>query len=214
VTGAGSPEAAPAEGRESCGQTSWPQGPAPEGERPWKVLSRREVVRNRHLNLDAEAVETRAGAVLDPYWVMSYPDWVLVVALTPDDRLVLVRQWRQGAKAWVLEPPGGVMDEGDADPCATAARELWEETGYAAASCWLVGSIWSDPAHNTNRIHIVLAEAATDTGAHDREAGEELETVTMPVAEAVAGVTRGMFVHAMHLGGLLLALQAAGKLRF
>ncbi|HYI83963.1 MAG TPA: NUDIX hydrolase [Acetobacteraceae bacterium] len=183
-------------------------------ERPWKVLSRREVVRNRHLNLDAEAVQTGAGAVLDPYWVMAYPDWVLVVALTPDDRLVLVRQWRQGAKAWVIEPPGGVMDAEDADPCATAARELREETGYAATRLRLVGSIWSDPAHNTNRIHVVLAEDTVPAGAHDREAGEELETLTMPVAEAIAGVTRGLFVHAMHLGGLLLALQAAGRLRF
>nr|WP_264185643.1 NUDIX hydrolase [Roseicella aerolata] len=145
---------------------------------------------------------------------MSYPDWVLVVALTPDDRLVLVRQWRQGARTWVLEPPGGVMDEGEADPCATAERELREETGYVAATLRLVGSIWSDPAHNTNRIHIVLAEGATDTGAHDREAGEELETVIMPLAEALAGVARGLFVHAMHLGGLLLGLQAAGRIRF
>lgn len=213
MSGAGSPEAASAEGRESCDQTDWPTGPLPEGERPWKTLSRREVVRNRHLNLDAEAVETRAGAVLDPYWVMDYPDWVLAVALTPDDRLVLVRQWRHGAKAWVLEPPGGVMDAGE-EPCATAARELREETGYEAASFRLVGSIWSDPAHNTNRIHIVLAEGATEAGTHDREAGEELETVLLPVAEAVAGATRGMFVHAMHLGGLLLALREAGKIRF
>jgi 8-oxo-dGTP pyrophosphatase MutT (NUDIX family) len=186
----------------------------PEGERPWKVLSRRAVVRNRHLDLDAEVVETSAGAVLDPYWVMSYPDWVLVVTLTPEDRLVLVRQWRQGAKAWVIEPPGGVMDAGDADPCATAARELREETGYAAARLRLVGSIWSDPAHNTNRIHVVLAEGAVPAGEHDRDAGEELETLTMPVAEVVAGVTRGLFVHAMHLGGLLLALQASGRIRF
>ncbi|MFC7473005.1 NUDIX hydrolase [Dankookia sp. GCM10030260] len=186
----------------------------PEAERPWTVLSRREVVRNRHLNLDAEAVRTGAGAVLDPYWVMDYADWVLVVALTPDDRLVLVRQWRQGAKAWVLEPPGGVMDPEDADPCTTAARELQEETGYAAARLRLVGSLWSDPAHNTNRVHVVLAEDAVPTSAHDRDDGEELETLTMPVAEAIAGVVRGMFAHAVQLGGLLLALQAAGRIRF
>ncbi len=193
---------------------AWPDGPLPEAERPWRVLSRREVVRNRHLNLDAEAVRTGAGAVLDPYWVMSYPDWVLAVALTPDERLVLVRQWRQGAKAWVVEPPGGVMDAEDADPCATAARELREETGYAAARLRLVGSLWSDPAHNTNRIHVVLAEGAVPAGATAREAGEDMETLTMPVAEVIAGLTRGMFVHAMHLGGLLLALEAAGFVAF
>ncbi|RAI60034.1 NUDIX hydrolase [Roseicella frigidaeris] len=186
----------------------------PEAERPWRLLSRRAVVRDRHLDLDAEAVETGAGAVLDPYWVMTYPDWVLVVALTPEDRLVLVRQWRQGAKAWVLEPPGGVMDVGDADPCATAARELREETGYAAARLRLVASLWSDPAHNSNRLHVVLAEEAVDTGRLAREAGEELETVLLPASEALAGAAAGRFAHAMHLGGLLLALRAAGRLSF
>ena len=192
----------------------WPAGPLPEAERPWRLLSRRAVVRNRHLDLDAEAVETREGAVLDPYWVMTYPDWVLVVALTPDDRMVLVRQWRQGAKAWVLEPPGGVMDAGDADPCATAARELREETGYAAARLRLVASLWSDPAHNSNRLHVVLAEGAVAAGPLAREAGEELETVLLPAAEALAGAAAGRFTHAMHLGGLLLALRAAGRLSF
>ncbi|MEN0074375.1 MAG: NUDIX hydrolase [Paracraurococcus sp.] len=192
----------------------WPAGPAPEAERPWRLLSRRAVVRDRHLDLDAEAVQTREGAVLDPYWVMTYPDWVLVVALTPEDRLVLVRQWRQGAKAWVLEPPGGVMDAGDADPCATAARELREETGYAAARLRLVASLWSDPAHNSNRIHVVLAEGAAEAGPLAREAGEELETVLLPAAEALAGAAAGRFTHAMHLGGLLLALRAAGRLSF
>ena len=192
----------------------WPTGPLPEEERPWRLLSRRAVLRDRHLDLDAEAVETRAGAVLDPYWAMTYPDWVLVVALTPDDRMVLVRQWRQGAKAWVLEPPGGVMDAGDADPCATAARELREETGYAAARLRLVASLWSDPSHNSNRLHVVLAEAAVDTGRLAREAGEELETVLLPASEALAGAATGLFAHAMHLGGLLLALRAAGRLSF
>ncbi|NOG72722.1 NUDIX hydrolase [Roseicella sp. DB1501] len=186
----------------------------PEAERPWRLLSRRAVVRDRHLDLDAEAVETREGAVLDPYWVMTYPDWVLVVALTADDRMVLVRQWRQGAKAWVLEPPGGVMDAGDADPCATAARELREETGYAAARLRLVASLWSDPAHNSNRLHVVLAEGAVVAGPLAREAGEELETVLLPAAEALSGAAAGRFTHAMHLGGLLLALRAAGRLSF
>ena len=70
--------------------------------------------------------------------------------------------------------------------------------GYAATRLRLVGSLWSDPAHNTNRIHVVLAEDVVPAGAHDREPGEDMETLTMPVAEAIAGVTRGLFIHAMH----------------
>src|SRR3954451_2935816 len=89
---------------------------------PWTVLAERSVVDDgAFIDLRAETVRTATGAVLDPYWVMHLADWVITVALTPDDWLVLVRLWRQGVKAWVLEPPGGVMDADETDPCVTAA---------------------------------------------------------------------------------------------
>nr|WP_242481644.1 NUDIX hydrolase [Paracraurococcus ruber] len=145
---------------------------------------------------------------------MDYPDWVLAITLTADDQLVLVRQWREAAKAWSLEPPGGVMDAEDGDPCVTAARELREETGFAATRLRLVGSLWSDPAHNTNRIHVVLAEDAAEAGVPEHEAGEEMQTVLLPVAEVLEGIPRGLVTHAAHLGPLLLALRAAGRIAF
>ena len=190
----------------------WPDGsPAADG---WTIRSSRPVVRDRHLHLDAEACVTRTGAVIDPYWVIRYPDWVLVVALTPGDALVCVRQWRHGARAWVLEPPAGAIDPGDADACATARRELLEETGYDAAGFRVVATPWSDPAHNSNRLHVVLAEAAVPVAAPRREPGEDMETVLLPLAEALAGLPEGLFGQGLHVGGLLLALRAAGRVAF
>lgn len=185
----------------------WPDGrPAADG---WRVTSRRPLLRDRFIDLHAETVVTGAGTVLNPYYVLDFPDWVLVVALTPDARMVLVRQWRQGARAWVLEPPGGVMEPGE-DACTTAARELREETGFAAGRFRVVATPWSDPSRNSNRIHVVLAEGAVAAGAPRLDAGEEMRTELLPVAEVLAGLPRGLMTHAMHIGGVVLALAAAG----
>ena len=194
------------------GAPDWPKGPLPEAERPWTVLARREVVRNRHLNLDAEAVRTGAGAVLDPYWVMSYPDWVLAVALTPDDRLVLVRQWRQGAKAWCLELPGGVMDPDETDPVATARRELLEETGYAAPEWRTLYAAFPNPSTQSNRLHVVLATGAAPAAAVAHEPGEAITVECLPVAEVLAGLGQGMIGQSMHVGAILVGLAAAGRI--
>jgi 8-oxo-dGTP pyrophosphatase MutT (NUDIX family) len=189
--------------------TGWPDGaPDPSG---WRVESRRLVVRDRYLNLAAERVVTGAGQVLDPFWVIEVPDWVNVVALTPDGGMVLVRQWRQAARAWVLEPPGGLIDPGE-DACAAAARELREETGHAAGGFRVVATPWSDPSRNRNRLHVVLAEGAVPVAAPQPEPGEELRTVVMPVAEVLAGLPNGLLAHGAQLGGVMLALAAAGRL--
>jgi len=175
------------------------------------VLAERGVVRDRFVDLRAETVRTASGAVLDPYWVMHLPELVVVVAVTPDDHLVLVRQWRQGCKAWVLELPGGIIDPGETDPCAAGARELLEETGYAAPRSRLLAAYWTDPARNSNRLHVVLAEGAVPSGPTARDAGEEMSTVLLPLEAVLAELGQGSFGHGLHIGAVTLALAALGR---
>lgn len=89
--------------------------------RPWRRTGTRTVHRDRWVHLRAEAWTTGGGAVLDPWYMLDWPEIVHVVALTPDDRMVLVRQFRPGAGATVLELPGGMMEPHETDP-ATAQR--------------------------------------------------------------------------------------------
>ena len=154
---------------------------------------------------DAEQLRSSAeGSARVVSLVMHLPDWVAVLAVTPDERVVLVRQWRQAARRWVLEPPGGVIDEGD--PVAAALRELREETGYAAAQARYVGAMFSDPSRNTNRLHVVVAEGVTLAGAPEREASEEMVVETMPLAELRAGYASGLLGNALHVAVVALAL--------
>ena len=86
--------------------------------------------------------------------VIDAPDWVNVLALTPDHRLVMVNQFRYGTDAFSWEIPGGVIDRGE-DPVTAGVRELREETGYVGTSARLLGSVNPNPAIMNNRCHLV-----------------------------------------------------------
>ncbi|MBP0491262.1 NUDIX hydrolase [Pararoseomonas indoligenes] len=178
----------------------------------WEVLSSRTVVRDRWIELRADAVRDSKGNVLDPFYSLSYPDWVQVVAITPADELVLVRQYRHGARAWVLELPAGAIDPADADECAAAARELREETGYSAAEYRSVGALSPNTATHRNLSRTVLALDATHTHPTAHEAGEDITVELWPIPRVLAGLRDGLLPQAMHVSALLLALQAAGRL--
>jgi 8-oxo-dGTP pyrophosphatase MutT (NUDIX family) len=179
---------------------------------PWTVLDSRTLIEDRWLRLRADRLRTAQGTELSPWYVLDYPDWAVVVALTADDRLLLVRQWRHAAQAWCLELPGGVMDPTDADAIAAAQRELLEETGFAADDWRPLYSAFPNPAIQTNRLHVVLATGARRVADPAHEAGEAMEVHAIPVAEVLAGIGNGLIGQAMHVGGVLVGLAAAGRI--
>ncbi|OHE84560.1 MAG: NUDIX hydrolase [Verrucomicrobia bacterium RIFCSPLOWO2_12_FULL_64_8] len=135
--------------------------------------------------------------------VIDAPDWVLVIALTPDRRLVLVRQFRFGADALSLEVPGGVMERGE-DPTVAAQRELREETGYVGRRARIIGCVLPNPAVQRNTCHFVLVEDAERTAAPAWDPDEELEVFTATVEEAFAWAQSGRITHALALNALFL----------
>jgi ADP-ribose pyrophosphatase len=137
------------------------------------------------------------------FFVINAPDWVNVVALTPDGQLVLVRQFRYGINEFSLEIPGGVIDAGE-DPVAAGLRELREESGYVGRNARLLGSIHPNPAMQSNRCHLVLVEEARREAELEWDPDEELEILTKPVDDVFALVAAGGITHALVLDALLL----------
>ena len=90
--------------------------------------------------------------------VIDCVNWVNVIALTPDQQLVMIEQYRHGSDTVELEIPGGMMDPGDSSPEATAVRELREETGYEGDAPRLIGQIFPNPAIMSNTCYTVLIE--------------------------------------------------------
>jgi 8-oxo-dGTP pyrophosphatase MutT (NUDIX family) len=179
----------------------------------WTVESSRYIVRDEPwLSIREEACRTASGHAIDPFYVLEYPDWVNVVALTDDDEIVLVRQYRHAVGRRVLELPSGMIDASDASPEEAARRELLEETGFAAASWQQVGQLSANPATHTNTAFCYLATGARRVEEPTLDAGEELESLLMPLSEAVRRARGGELLQALHVAGLFLALATAGRL--
>ncbi|WP_376099949.1 NUDIX hydrolase [Roseomonas sp. CCTCC AB2023176] len=178
----------------------------------WTLLSSRTALKDRWINVSADAVRDLRGNVLDPFYALTYPDWVQVVAITPAEELVLVRQYRHGAQAVTLELPAGAIDAADADPTVAAARELREETGYEAPSYRVISSLHPNTATHRNRSHAVLAEGAVLRHDTAHEPGEDITVELWPLDRVVRGLSEGLLPQAMHVSGLLLALAASGRL--
>ncbi len=135
--------------------------------------------------------------------MINAPDWVNVIALTPDHRLVLVNQFRYGIDEFSVEIPGGVIDAGE-DCIAAGIRELREETGYVGTGARLLGSVHPNPAMQSNRCHLVLVENARLEAGLDWDPDEEMEVAVKPVDEVYAMAYAGRITHAMVLDALLL----------
>lgn len=173
---------------------------------PWQTLASRPVLHDRWIDLRADDCVTETGQSVAPYYVLTYPDFVHVVAVTPDGDIILVEQYRHAAAVAVLELPGGMMDPTDPDPMHAAQRELLEETGFTATGWHLVSSLYANPATHTNRTHCVLATGCHRVTAPALEAGEDgMVMRRMKLADAIAGLRGGLLGQSMQVAGLLLA---------
>lgn len=181
--------------------------------RPWQVRASRTLYEDPWVRMRGDECETTPGHVLGAYHVLEYRDWTHVVALDAEDRIVLVRQYRHGYGGLSLELPGGMMDPGDADAAAAAARELEEETGYLAPSILHVAALSPNPATHANRLHVSLAVGVTPTGRRHLDGSEAIEIERLTVPEAVRLAMGGGMIQAMHVGLMMIGLNAAGRLK-
>lgn len=150
--------------------------------KPFRYGESRELATTPIFRLqEIEAEHPRTGS-LRPYVTLDAPDWVNLVALTPEGQLVLVRQWRHGTRRFELELPAGAI-EPDETPEQAAARELLEETGYSAASIVRLGEVAPNAAFQGNRCYTVLAEGCRRTGEPAFDEGEDIEIVLCSPAE-------------------------------
>jgi ADP-ribose pyrophosphatase len=113
--------------------------------------------------------------------IVDHPGSVAVVAVDREQRVVLVRQWRQPARKELLELPAGVREEGE-DALATARRELKEECGLHGGRWEQLAQAWTTPGFVREEMTIFLA-TELDEGEPDPDEGEDVRVVRRPVRE-------------------------------
>lgn len=129
--------------------------------------------------------------------VLETPDWVNVVALTDEDELVLVKQFRFGTSRVTIEIPGGMVDRGESHEDA-ARRELREETGYEARAWRYLGAVEPNPAFHDNLCHHWLATGCRKVAAHlELDAGEDIVVCVEKLARVAERVRAGEIRHVL-----------------
>jgi 8-oxo-dGDP phosphatase len=176
----------------------------PDDPAPWQLLERKYLFRRPPwLVLRQDHLRLPSGREIPEYWVSEFPAWANVVAVTPDDQVVMVRQYRPGLAQVHYEIPAGVIDAKDADAETAARRELLEETGYGGGRWSPLMTLSANPALQDNLTFTYLAEGVTPQGRPDPDATEDLRLHLLPVAELPALIDAGEVVQALHAAPLL-----------
>jgi ADP-ribose pyrophosphatase len=167
--------------------------------KPWQLIGSKPAGDFRIFTIRSDKKISPRTRKEHEFYVLDCVDWVNVLAVTPDDELVMVEQFRHGTNTVELELPGGMMDRDDQSPVVTGLRELQEETGYSgnADSAKVIGKISPNPAIMSNTAHTVLVENCACQHDTMFDTGEDLVTRLVPISELADLVYQGKIRHSL-----------------
>ncbi|WP_343703661.1 NUDIX hydrolase [Chitinophaga sp.] len=179
----------------------------------WKLVNSEYLYKEPWLTLRRDICETPAGVLVNPYYVLEYPDWVCVMAVTENREVILIRQYRHAYGKVLLEIPGGVMDATDTSPEAAARRELLEETGFAFSHFYDLGVVSHNPSTSTNLTHMFLATGGKRVQEQALDENEEIEVLLKDVDEVGKMLKERQFLQSLHVSCLHYGLEKIKELR-
>jgi ADP-ribose pyrophosphatase len=144
-----------------------------------------------------------------PYYSLRLPDYSAIVAITGDQRILAVRQYRPAVERYTIELPSGLVDPGES-PAEAAGRELLEETGYQAGDVEVLGPMEPDTGRLGNQIWSCVSTGVRRVPGREPEHG--IEVLTYSPAELARATASGEFRHALHVAILMMAVLR-GKLK-
>jgi ADP-ribose pyrophosphatase len=166
--------------------------------KPWEVISSQPDKSYGIFGFRTDRVRSpRTGEDYD-FYVLEAGPWVNVIPLTPQNEVVLIRQYRHGIRDMSLEIPGGLVEDRDT-PMEAAKRELYEETGYQAAHFIPLGSVFPNPAIQDNRCYTYLAKDAFLAGIQELDEKEDIEVLLRPLAQIPSLIKEGLIDHSLVL---------------
>lgn len=167
----------------------------------WEILEDKKVYETPIFSLHKNKVLPDGTNNPAHFYVLNAPEWINVIALTDDNQILLVEQYRHGIHETTLEIPGGMADAGES-PEEAAKRELLEETGYSTDSWKPLGKTSSNPAILTNFTHLYLARNCIKTASQQTDGHEDIQIHKMPVGDFLQLVSDGVVHHSIVLAAV------------
>lgn len=177
----------------------------------WEVLSSEYVHRGPWATLRVDQCRMPDGRFVPGYYVLEYPNWANAVALTADNRIIMVRQYRHAAGIVSLEIPGGVI-EAEETPETGMRRELLEETGYQFDHFELLNTIYANPSTANNKTYCFLATGGIKVQGQELDAQEEIIVEEYTIEEVKQLLAENKIAQALHCTTLFYALMKLGAI--
>ena len=174
----------------------------------WKVLESEYLVRRPWLTARRDRLELPDGRIIPEYYVLEYPDWVNVIAITKDGQFVMERQYRHAARKISLELPCGVMEEGET-PLEAAKRELLEETVFGGGQWKKLMELSPNPSAMSNTTHCFLAIGVEKIAEQHLDETEELSVLFMTKEEVKRMLNENQICQALMVAPLYKYIYAA-----
>ena len=162
----------------------------------WKTLKSEYIIRRPWLTARRDTVELPTGVVNDEYYVLEYPTWVNVIAVTKDGEYVMIRQYRHGIGRTGTEIVAGVCEEGE-QPEAAARRELMEETGYSGGTWRETMVISANTSTMNNVCHCFMATGVERAGSQHLDRTEDIDVCLMSRDEVFALLSEGKIMQSL-----------------
>jgi 8-oxo-dGTP pyrophosphatase MutT (NUDIX family) len=174
----------------------------------WKKLASELVFNHKWFKVQKDTVELPNGKVLDDFFLWPEGDVVLVVPITPQNEIILVKQYKHGFGDVVIEVPAGMLNTQE-EPIKGAMRELKEETGYTSQEIISLGAVSNHPTKVIGKVHLFLAKNAELTSSQNFDENEEIEVIKKPYKEVLEMIWSGEIKVTGTITALILALKKA-----
>jgi len=161
----------------------------------WKTLRKEYIFKSQWLTVRKDAVKLPSGVELDDFYVLEYPDWVVVIARTENDKYLIEKQYRHGIDLECFELCAGIVEPKE-ESLEAAKRELLEETGFTADNWTYLSSSAPNASAMTNLCHCFIAEGAKKTCGTNLDLSEDIEICEVNESELLRLLKEGKIIEA------------------
>lgn len=175
----------------------------------WKIKSTERVLDSEYVKVDKDDVTLPHGREIADFYKVTIKDCAAIVAITPDNRIILKKEYRHCYGEELIEIPAGVLEAGE-DTIQAAKRELEEETGYVGKKWTYLGKTVESSAKLTNYMYIYLAEDCEKVSSQKLDYGEDIEVLEVGLDKAVEMIMNNKIICNSSIGAILKVARIKG----
>ncbi len=171
----------------------------------WKVIRKKNIIKHKLFSVDVHEVELPNKHVIKDYFLIKPNPGSIIVAITEDDNIIFVTDYKYAVNEYVLTLPGGLAESKKEMSKDVAIRELAEETGYRAKKMVCLGNILPLPSNIQQKTTVFVALKCKKTQEQSLDASEDIRIKTIKRNKIAALVKKNIIQDSLTLAALYLA---------